>query len=64
LVSLIVTDDVLNQYLEHDDRHRRHQSLDHRPPQPRIAATPPPTGSIVQHQPILGGLLNEYHRAA
>jgi putative transposase len=55
---------VLNQYTEHYNRHRPHQSLNEQPPQPRIAATPPPAGSTIQCRPILGGLINEYHRAA
>jgi putative transposase len=55
---------VLNQYIEHYNRHRPHQSLDQRPPQPRIVATALATGSTIQWQPILGGLVNEYHQAA
>ena len=55
---------VLNQYIEHYNRHRPHQSLDQRPPQPCIAPTHPPTGSTIQRRPILGGLISEYHRAA
>jgi transposase InsO family protein len=55
---------VLNQYIEHYNRSRPHQSLDQQPPQPRIAATAPPTGSTILRRPILGGLINEYHRAA
>ena len=55
---------VLNDYVEHYNTRRAHQSLGQQPPRPRIAATPPPTGSTIQRQPILGGLINEYHRAA
>lgn len=55
---------VLNQYVEHYNTHRPHQSLDQQPPQPRQAQAPAPTGSTIRRQPILGGLINEYHRAA
>jgi transposase InsO family protein len=55
---------VLNRYVEHYNRRRPHQSLEQQPPQPRIVATAPPTGSTILRRPILGGLINEYHRAA
>jgi transposase InsO family protein len=55
---------VLNQYLEHYNAHRPHQSLDQQPPQPRQAQGPAPDGSTILRRPILGGLINEYDRAA
>jgi transposase InsO family protein len=53
---------VLNQYVEHYNAHRPHQSLDQQPPQPRQA--PAPDGTTIRRRPILSGLVNEYHRAA
>jgi transposase InsO family protein len=55
---------VLSQYVEHCNRHRPHQSLNQQPPQPRQAQTSAPDGSAIRRQQILGGLINEYHRAA
>ena len=55
---------VLNHYVEHYNAHRPHQSLDQQPPQPRQAQEPAPEGSKIQRRSILGGLINEYHRAA
>jgi transposase InsO family protein len=55
---------VLNQYLEHYNAHRPHQSLDQQPPQPRQAQGPASAGSTIRRRPILGGLINEYDRAA
>jgi transposase InsO family protein len=55
---------VLNQYVEHYNAHRPHQSLDQRPPQPRQAQVPASARSTIRRRPILGGLINEYDRAA
>lgn len=55
---------VMDEYVRHYNDHRPHQSLDQQPPQPRLAQAPAPTGSTIRRRPILGGLINEYHRAA
>jgi transposase InsO family protein len=55
---------ILNQYPEHYNAHRPHPSLDQQPPQPRLAQEPAPDGSTILRRPILGGLINEYDRAA
>jgi len=54
---------VLAEYVSHYNGHRPHRSLDQRPP------NPPPqvvdlTVARVHRRPILGGLINEYSRAA
>jgi len=51
---------VLRQYIDHCKRQRPHLALDLQPPQP--AATRG-SGRILR-QERLGGLINEYHRAA
>jgi putative transposase len=55
---------VMDEYVRHYNDHRPHQSLDQQPPQPRPAQAPTPTGSTIRRRLILGGLINEYHRAA
>ena len=54
---------VLDAYVDHYDRHRPHQSLAQQPPLPRPVG-PAATGSAVRRRQILGGLINEYERAA
>ena len=54
---------VLDEYVGHYNRHRPHQSLNQRPPHPRRAA-PASSGWKVRRRPVLGGLINEYDRAA
>jgi putative transposase len=59
---------VLTEYIAHDNRHRPHQSRQQLPPQ----TTKPPTAATVadleahrvRRHPVLGGLINEYGRAA
>ena len=53
---------VLDEYVEHYNRHRPHRGLDLTPPDPvpRVQAT---TGTVIR-QPRLGGLINEYQRRA
>jgi transposase InsO family protein len=53
---------VLDEYLEHYNRHRPHRALDLGPPEP--ASRPPCTTGAVVRQPLLGGLVNEYQRCA
>jgi len=53
---------VLDEYVEHYNRHRPHRGLDLSPPEPtsRVPAT---TGAVIR-RPLLGGLINEYQRRA
>ncbi len=53
---------VLDEYVDHYNRHRPHRSLQLRPPRPD--ADPPPGEGPIQRRTVLGGLINEYHRAA
>jgi transposase InsO family protein len=55
---------VLDEYVEHYNRHRPHQSLEQRPPLPDRPTTLPPGASTVRRRQVLGGLINEYNRAA
>jgi transposase InsO family protein len=58
---------VLTAYVRHYNGHRPHWSRDQRPPDTDSAAVAPIadlTDHHVHRTPILGGLINEYHRAA
>lgn len=59
---------ILTEYAEHYNGHRPHQSRDQRPPMVETTGTRPITDLAnvrrVQRQPILNGLINQYHRAA
>jgi putative transposase len=55
---------VLGQYVEHYNRHRPHQSLDQQPPHPPTSVTWPHPGSTMLCRQVMGGLINEYERAA
>jgi transposase InsO family protein len=52
---------ALGEYLNHYNRHRPHRTLGQRPPD--HPASPPVEGPVRRRR-ILGGLVNEYHRAA
>jgi putative transposase len=54
---------VLDRYVDHYNRHRPHQSLEQRPPYPRRLPTPG-NATTVHRREVLGGLINEYDRAA
>jgi putative transposase len=54
---------VLGEYTDHYNRHRPHQSRRQRPPdcdEPSI----PPSGAPIRRWEVLGGVINEYRRAA
>ena len=54
---------VLDEYADHDNRHRPHRSLGLRAPTDDSDVIPLPTGRIERRE-VLGGLINEYQRAS
>ena len=54
---------VLGEYSGHYNRHRPHQSRQQRPPDQEGQVSVPPD-LPVQRRKVLGGVINEYHRAA
>ena len=58
---------VLDAYTDHYNRHRPHQSLHQQPPQTMEAGQPAPAIPLsdrISRTRLLGGLINEYQRAA
>jgi putative transposase len=54
---------VLAEFVRHYNEHRPHQALDQQPPNHNPGAVVPLNGLIRRHR-VLGGAVNEYHRAA
>ena len=54
---------MLRAYVGHYNGHRPHQSRQQRPPD-QDALVIVPLDAPVQRRKILGGVINEYHRAA
>jgi transposase InsO family protein len=54
---------VLCEYADHYNRHRPHQSLQQRAPDHHTPVVVPPDAPV-QRRKILGGVINEYYRAA
>jgi putative transposase len=54
---------VLDDYVAHCNRHRPHQSRQQRPPDHDGQADHPPD-LPVHRRKVLGGMINEYYRAA
>lgn len=54
---------VLDEYLSHLSGHRPHLSLGQRPPKHDPAVVIPPDAAVRRRQ-LLGGAINECHRAA
>jgi putative transposase len=59
---------ILSEYAEHYNDHRPHQSRGQRPPAVEATVTRPITDLAdlrsIRRRPVLGGLINQYHRAA
>jgi putative transposase len=54
---------ILDEYTRHFNNHRPHQGRWHRPPNHDTAAVVPLDTPIRRHR-VLGGVINEYRRAA
>jgi putative transposase len=54
---------ALGEYVDHYNQHRPHQSRQQRPPDQDYQVSAPPD-LPVQRRKVLGGMINEYHRAA
>jgi putative transposase len=54
---------VLSEFADHYNGHRPHQSSQQRPPDHDTPIAAPP-GAPVQRRKVLGGVINQYYRAA
>lgn len=54
---------VLCEYVKHYNHHRPHRAMDQEPPM-GLNPDPTPLDAAVTRQPVVGGLINEYTRAA
>jgi putative transposase len=54
----------MDDYVAHYNRHRPHQSRQQRPPDHDDQADVLPLDLPVQQRKVLGGVINEYYRAA
>jgi hypothetical protein len=64
IVSQRHLDTVLKTYVEHFNGHRPHRSLDQRSPIRQHATNTDSENLAVRRTRLLGGLINEYHKAA
>jgi Integrase core domain len=57
---------VLDEYATHYNQHRPHRAHSHIPPSPKIRTTTATdlSDAKIRRRPVLGGLINEYQRAA
>jgi hypothetical protein len=54
---------LLGRYAGHYNGHRPHQSRQQRPPGHDLSVLVPPTAPV-QRRKVLGGVINQYYRAA
>ncbi len=55
---------ILSEYARHYNSHRPHQALDQRAPNNEHRPAALPIDHLIQRHRVLGGVINEYHRAA
>jgi putative transposase len=55
---------VLSEYARHYNSHRPHQALDQCAPNNEHRPAALPLDGLIQRRRILGGVINEYYRAA
>lgn len=55
---------VLSEYARHYNSHRPHQALDQCAPNDEHQLAAIPHDGLIRRHRILGGVINEYHRAA
>jgi putative transposase len=55
---------VLSEYARHYNSHRPHQALNQRAPNDDHELAAMPIDGLIRRHRVLGGVINEYHRAA
>ena len=55
---------VLSEYARHYNCHRPHHALDQHAPHKDYRPVAMPLDSLIRRHRVLGGVINEYHRAA